>query len=88
MKQQEFALLAIHLEPNRAQFQKTIAVNDFYWGEPDFPYPMGMIQNTGNVLAEMIPAEAPPLLAPLTKLIPQVWARANCRTCGWLVAAN
>lgn len=64
MKHQEFALLALHLEPNWAGFQKTIAVNDFYWGEPDFPYPMGMVQNTGNVLAHMIPAKAPPLLAP------------------------
>jgi choline dehydrogenase-like flavoprotein len=64
MKHQAIALLSIHMEPNTANFQKTIAVNDFYWGEPDFPYPMGMVQNTGNVLADMIPAEAPPLLAP------------------------
>lgn len=70
MKHQAIALLSIHAEPNRANFQKTIAVNDFYWGEPDFPYPMGMVQNTGNVLADMIPAEAPPLLAPYVKLIP------------------
>lgn len=84
MKQQEFALLAIHLEPNRAQFQKTIAVNDFYWGEPDFPYPMGMVQNTGNVLAEMIPAEAPPLLAPLSKLIPKFGLEQIAeRAVGW-----
>jgi choline dehydrogenase-like flavoprotein len=84
MKQQEFALLAIHLEPNRAQFQKTIAVNDFYWGEPDFPYPMGMVQNTGNVLADMIPAEAPPLLAPLTKLIPKFGLEQIAeRAVGW-----
>lgn len=70
MKHRAIALLSIHLEPNRANFQKTIAVNDFYWGEPDFPYPMGMVQNSGNVLADMIPAEAPPLLAPFVKLIP------------------
>jgi choline dehydrogenase-like flavoprotein len=70
MKHQAIALLSIHMEPNTANFQKTIAVNDFYWGEPDFPYPMGMVQNTGNVLADMIPAEAPPLLAPYVKLIP------------------
>jgi choline dehydrogenase-like flavoprotein len=84
MKQQEFALLSIHLEPNRAKFQKTIAVNDFYWGEPDFPYPMGMVQNTGNVLADMIPAEAPPLLAPLTKLIPKFGLEQIAeRSVGW-----
>ena len=84
MKQQEFALLSIHLEPNHAQFQKTIAVNDFYWGEPDFPYPMGMVQNTGNVLADMIPAEAPPLLAPLAKLIPEFGLeQIAIRSVGW-----
>lgn len=70
MKHQAIALLSIHAEPNRANFQKTIAVNDFYWGEPDFPYPMGMVQNSGNVVADMIPAEAPPMLAPFAKLIP------------------
>jgi len=70
MKHVETALLSLGLEPNRANFQKTIAVNDFYWGEPDFQYPMGMVQNTGNVLAHMIPAEAPPLLAPYVKLVP------------------
>jgi choline dehydrogenase-like flavoprotein len=70
MKQQLIAIMALSLEPNRATFQKTIAVNDFYWGEPDFPYPMGMVQNTGNVLAHMIPAEGPPKLAPYLKLVP------------------
>ncbi|MBV9388240.1 MAG: GMC family oxidoreductase [Chroococcidiopsidaceae cyanobacterium CP_BM_ER_R8_30] len=70
MKQQLIALLALGLEPNQATFQKTIAVNDFYWGEPDFPYPMGMVQNTGNVLSHMIPAEAPSMIAPYLKLVP------------------
>lgn len=70
MKHQAIALLSLHSEPNHAKFQKTIAVNDFYWGEPDFPYPMGMVQNSGNVVADMIPAEAPPLLAPYAKLVP------------------
>ncbi len=84
MKHQAIALLSIHSEPNRANFQKTIAVNDFYWGEPDFPYPMGMVQNTGNVLADMIPAEAPPLLAPYAKLIPEFGLhQIALRSLGW-----
>jgi len=70
MKHLATAILAISSQPNPAVYQKTIAVNDFYWGEPDFPYPMGQIQNTGNVLGEMIPAETPPALAPLSKLVP------------------
>lgn len=84
MKHQAITLLSIHAEPNRANFQKTIAVNDFYWGEPDFPYPMGMVQNTGNVLADMIPAEAPPILAPFVKLIPNFGLQQVAeRSVGW-----
>ncbi|OKH52106.1 dehydrogenase [Calothrix sp. HK-06] len=84
MKQQEFAVLSIHFETFEAKFQKTIGVNDFYWGEPDFPYPMGMVQNTGDVLTDMIPAEAPPLLAPFVKLIPEFGLQQIAeRAVGW-----
>lgn len=84
MKHQAIALVALGTQPNRAVFQKTIAVNDFYWGEPDFPYPMGMVQNTGNVLADMLPAEAPPLLAPYIKLVPEFGLQlAAERSVGW-----
>jgi choline dehydrogenase-like flavoprotein len=84
MKHQAIALVALGTEPNRAVFQKTIAVNDFYWGEPDFPYPMGMVQNTGNVLADMLPAEAPPLLAPYVKLVPEFGLQIVAeRSVGW-----
>jgi len=84
MKHMATALVSMHLEVNRANFQKTIAVNDFYWGEPDFPYPMGMVQNTGNVLADMLPAEAPPLMAPFVKLIPEYERHLIAeRSVGW-----
>ena len=84
MKHMATALVSMHLKVNRANFQKTIAVNDFYWGEPDFPYPMGMVQNTGNVLADMIPAEAPPLMAPFVKLIPHYERHLIAeRSAGW-----
>jgi len=78
------AMVALSLRPNSAVFQKTIAVSDFYWGEPDFPYPMGLVQNTGNVLADMLPAEAPPLLAPLVKFAPGLALEQVAeRTVGW-----
>jgi choline dehydrogenase-like flavoprotein len=84
MKHLATALVALHVEVNHASFQKTIAVNDFYWGEPDFPYPLGMVQNTGNVLADMLPAEAPPLMAPFVKLIPQFERHLLAeRSTGW-----
>ncbi|MEO0491515.1 MAG: GMC family oxidoreductase, partial [Cyanobacteria bacterium J06659_2] len=70
MKHLTTAIVALNTTPNPDIYQKTIAVSDFYWGEPDFPYPMGFVQNTGNVLKDMIPAEAPKLLAPFVKLVP------------------
>lgn len=78
------ALVQLSLTPNPSVFQKTIGVSDFYWGETDFPYPMGLIQNTGNVLGDMLPAEAPALLAPILKLRPgaELQAVAN-HTVGW-----
>ena len=45
---------------------------------------MGMVQNTGNVLADMLPAEAPPLMAPFVKLIPKFERHLLAeRTTGW-----
>ncbi|HEY4752100.1 MAG TPA: GMC family oxidoreductase, partial [Candidatus Limnocylindrales bacterium] len=38
------AVLAISKEENPTRFQKTLGVNDFYFGSKDFPYPMGNIQ--------------------------------------------
>ena len=70
MKHLASAIVGISDRPNTDTYQKTIGINDYYWGEPDFPYPMGMVQNTGNVEAGMIPAETPALLAPYVKLAP------------------
>ncbi|MEO1339769.1 MAG: GMC family oxidoreductase, partial [Cyanobacteria bacterium J06635_13] len=71
MKHLSTTIIALSERPNESIYQKTIGLNDFYWGEPDFPYPMGMVQNTGNVKAGMIPAEVPPKLAPLVKFTPE-----------------
>ncbi|WP_019506118.1 GMC oxidoreductase [Pleurocapsa sp. PCC 7319] len=71
MKHLATTIVALSDRQNETVYQKTIGLNDFYWGEPDFPYPMGMVQNTGNVKAGMIPAEAPPLLAPFVKFSPE-----------------
>jgi hypothetical protein len=45
---------------------------------------MGLIQNTGNVLKDMLPAEAPRLLAPLLKLRPDAELKVVAdHTVGW-----
>ena len=72
MKHLATAMVALSDRPNESVHQKTIGLNDYYWGEPDFPYPMGMVQNTGNVKPGMIPDESPPLLAPYVKFTPEL----------------
>jgi choline dehydrogenase-like flavoprotein len=53
------ALLAISKEPNPTQFQKTLGVNDYYWGADDFDYPLGHIQMLGKTDGQMLRAGAP-----------------------------
>lgn len=36
------------LRPNRTVFQKTVAINDFYFRGPATPYPLGQIQSQGR----------------------------------------
>jgi choline dehydrogenase-like flavoprotein len=54
----------IAIDPRRDNptvFQKTIAINDYYdqSGDPDFPYPLGHIQNLGKVTPDIMRAQRP-----------------------------
>jgi choline dehydrogenase-like flavoprotein len=42
------ALLAVSRKVNTTRFQKTLGLNDFYWGDDDWPYPLGHIQMLGK----------------------------------------
>ena len=53
------AVLAISLEPNTTIFQKTLALNDFYFGMEGFEYPMGNIQMLGKSSGTMYRGEKP-----------------------------
>jgi choline dehydrogenase-like flavoprotein len=44
---------------NPTVFEKTLGINDFYWGEPDFPYPMGQVQLSGKINRDMFANEVP-----------------------------
>ncbi len=52
-------LLAISRCPNPTIFQKTLSVNDFYFGSRDFEYPMGHISFVGKLDAITLRAGAP-----------------------------
>ena len=64
------AVLALSKEPNPTRFQKTLGVNDYYFGSDDFEYPMGNIQMVGKSQAEMYKGEKPieTKLAPMFSL--------------------
>jgi len=53
------AVLAISKEPNPTKFQKTLGLNDFYFGMPGFEYPMGNIQMVGKSSGPMYKGEKP-----------------------------
>jgi choline dehydrogenase-like flavoprotein len=54
------AMLAVSIRPNPTKFQKTLALNDFYFGSDDWEYPLGHIQMLGKSDADMLKADAPP----------------------------
>jgi choline dehydrogenase-like flavoprotein len=53
------AVLAISREENATVFQKTLGLNDFYFGSDDFEYPLGNIQMVGKSVAQMFRGERP-----------------------------
>lgn len=53
------AVLALSKEPNPTTFQKTLGLNDFYFGSEDFAYPLGNIQMVGKSSADMYRGEKP-----------------------------
>ena len=53
------AVLALSREENPTVFQKTLGLNDFYFGSDDFEFPLGNIQMVGKSSAEMFRGEKP-----------------------------
>jgi choline dehydrogenase-like flavoprotein len=52
-------LMALSKCPNPTVFQKTLALNDFYFGEPEWPHPMGHISFVGKLDGITLSAGAP-----------------------------
>jgi choline dehydrogenase-like flavoprotein len=53
------AVLAVSKEENPTLFQKTLGLNDFYYGMSDFDYPVGNIQMVGKSQGPMYKGEKP-----------------------------
>jgi choline dehydrogenase-like flavoprotein len=52
-------LMAVSKCPNPTVFQKSLSLNDFYFGSEDWPYPMGHISFVGKLDAVTLKAGAP-----------------------------
>jgi choline dehydrogenase-like flavoprotein len=53
------AFLAVSMEKNDTRFQKTLGLNDYYFGDDEFEYPMGNVQMVGKSSAPMYRGEKP-----------------------------
>jgi choline dehydrogenase-like flavoprotein len=59
-------MLAISRTPNPTIFQKTLALNDFYYGSKDWDYPMGHISFIGKTDMNVLAAGAPHIIPGMT----------------------
>ena len=53
------SLIAFSKAPNPTKFQKTLGINDFYFGDDDWAYPLGAMQMLGKSDAVLIGFDAP-----------------------------
>jgi choline dehydrogenase-like flavoprotein len=65
-------LMAVSKCPNPTVFQKTLGLNDFYWGSPEWEFPMGHISFVGKLDADTLRAGAP-AIAPGWTLDVMAW---------------
>jgi choline dehydrogenase-like flavoprotein len=70
MKLNMSSIVEVTAQPNSGKFPRSVGINDYYWGDGQFAYPMGHIQNMGGVLQDAIFAESPPVLSLITKFMP------------------
>jgi choline dehydrogenase-like flavoprotein len=59
MVHNQSALMGLSARHNHTVFQKTLALNDFYFGEDGFTYPMGQAQMLGKLQGGMLSANIP-----------------------------
>lgn len=84
MKQLLSVVVQLTATSNSGTFSRTLGLNDFYWGDKDFPYPMGHVQNSGGIFQDVIFAEAPPILSVLSRLMPDFGLRQLAtHSIGW-----
>ncbi len=69
MRHNQAVLMAVLKDPIDAVFQKTMGVSDYYFGDDEFQFPMGLIQSCAKVHGEQIRGES---LAPWMSFLPEM----------------
>ncbi len=64
MTHNQTALMGLSPAINDTTFQKTLVINDWYFGDADFPHPMGQAQMLGKLQGGMLTANVPFLPPP------------------------
>lgn len=59
MVHNQTALMGLSHKVNSTKFQKTLAINDWYFGDDDFRFPMGHMQMLGKLQGGMLTANVP-----------------------------
>jgi choline dehydrogenase-like flavoprotein len=84
MKQQLSVVVQLMASSIAGLFPRTVGVNDFYWGDNQYSYPMGHVQNAGGILQDVLFSEAPPILSAIKSLLPNFGLRQLAtRSIGW-----
>ena len=77
MRHNNSVVLAISHTPNPTRFQKTLGLNDFYFGADDWPYPLGHIQMVGKSDGVQLHGEGLPELLQIFPERPFDWVAAH-----------
>ncbi|EJT86085.1 putative oxidoreductase [Pseudomonas putida S11] len=59
MAHNQTALMGLSLKENNTVFQKTLQMNEFYFGSDDYSFPMGHAQMLGKLQGGMLSANVP-----------------------------
>lgn len=73
MRHNNSVVMAISRTPNPTRFQKTLALNDFYFGAGDWEYPLGHIQMVGKSDGVQVHGEGLPSFLHWLPLKPFDW---------------
>ncbi|MGF1461062.1 MAG: GMC oxidoreductase [Leptolyngbyaceae cyanobacterium] len=70
MKHQMTVIVERSASEHSGEFPRSVSVNDFYWGDGNYDYPMGHIEDSGGLLRDIIFAESPPVLSVIAQILP------------------